>query len=100
VVAANVYVYGSIVRPVVVYKAIQQPSISSITISRLMLNLRDPSLVLNRRRASFITSSTELTYPITTIAEVEHSTQLSEGTSYPRLAPFHPQVGRSHMVYN
>jgi len=88
--------------PVVVYRAIQHPSLSSVMISRLVLNLRDPSLVLNgRRAASFITSTAELTYPITTIVELEHPTQLSEGTSYLGPAPSQPPawVG-SYTIYN
>ena len=44
-------------------------------ISRFMLNLRDPSLLLNGRRASFNTPTAELTYPITT--------NISEAGSFP-----------------
>jgi len=64
-------------------------------ISRLILNLRDPSLLSSGRRASFNTSPAELTYAITTIVEVEHPTQCSEGTPDPGLAP-----ARSHTVYH
>jgi len=68
--------------PVVVYKAIQHPSVSSVMMSRLVLNLRDPSLVNGGRAASFITSTAELTCPITTIIEPESASQVSEGASY------------------
>lgn len=67
---------------------------SSVMISRLILNLRDPSLLSNRRHASSNTSPAGLTYPITTIIEVERPTQFSEGTPYPGLAP-----GQPHMAY-
>ena len=78
---------------VVFYRAMQHLSLSSVMISRLILNLRDPSLLLNGRRASFNTPTAELTYPITTNIVA----QASEETSYVGLAPSQPCP--SHTMY-
>ena len=69
-------------------------------ISRLMLNLRDPSLLLNGRHGSFITSTGELTYPNLTTVELEYTTQTSEGTPYTGDVLPRPGHSESHSMYH
>ncbi|KAF8970068.1 hypothetical protein BDZ97DRAFT_124218 [Flammula alnicola] len=69
--------------------------ISSIMISRLMLNLRDPSLVpgSGRKRSSYLTTE-NLTYPNLTFVVPQYSTQYSDAGG------IMPPPGRARAVYH
>ncbi|KIM38068.1 hypothetical protein M413DRAFT_448092 [Hebeloma cylindrosporum] len=59
---------------------------ASVMISRLMLNLRDPSLLINGGH----TTTVELTYPNLTLSESEYLPYISEEASCSRVVPSQP----------
>ena len=69
-------------------------------ISRLMLNLRDPSLLLNGGHGSVMTSPAELTYSIQTTVGSEYPTQTSEGTPHTGHITSRPDHFESRAMYH
>ncbi|KDR72739.1 hypothetical protein GALMADRAFT_229002 [Galerina marginata CBS 339.88] len=69
--------------------------VSSIMISRLMLNLRHPSLAPHQKR-SYLTTTEEATYPNLTFIEPQYDTEYSDAGGIIS----QPARGRSHSVYD